>query len=191
MTLQQDEVVPLLTFFITWYLFRLDSGSSRDARPPPPPGQGSSLSSGQWYWTLLRRIAPEPAIFGIAWSVLYGLVAAAHFLAWRAPAVDDVSYTWLMALLLANLLLNKAWTPLFFGSRQPVAALVVLVATLATAVAALVLLIWQAARVSRHVPRHGDAALAAALFSPYVAWLVFALYLNARFVTAMPPRQQR
>lgn len=173
MTLAQDEIGTLLFFFVAWYFLQLrTTGTTVPRYRPALP-----------FMQTLRMVAPPPIVFGIVWFLLYGLIASAQFLAWRSPAAGSALYTWIMALFIANLLLNKAWVPLFFEQQQARAALAMLVGTLVTAVALLVLLAWQAAQLV-HKPGHGDATLAAVLFSPYVAWLAFALYLNARFVAA-------
>jgi tryptophan-rich sensory protein len=69
----------------------------------------------------------------------------------------------------AQLLLNLAWTPLFFAADLYTVALVEIV-VLAAAVALLIAWSWRRSRV------------AAWLLVPYLAWVCFATALNAGIV---------
>lgn len=121
-----------------------------------------------WYRRLPPpSFAPPDAVFGPVWTVLYGLMAVSAHRVQRAPASAD--RTAAIGLHHAQLALNAAWTPLFFGARRPKVALADMVALLVT----VMLLVRRAARVDK---------LAAALLVPYVAWLCFALALNAAAV---------
>jgi tryptophan-rich sensory protein len=73
----------------------------------------------------------------------------------------------------AQLALNAAWSPLFFGLRRPRAALVDAVAL--------------AGAVGRYVgaARRADRA-AAWLVLPYLGWACFAVALNAEIVRRTP-----
>ena len=106
------------------------------------------------------RWAPPAGAFGPVWSVLYaGLGVAGYRLVSRRASRLTV------ALHSAQLVLNAAWTPLFFSGRQRVAALSVVTAldvTIAAEIAA-------AARHDRTV---------AALLVPYLAWCLYATALN-------------
>jgi benzodiazapine receptor len=127
---------------------------------------GLAASSAQSTYTALELppFAPPPWLFGPVWSVLYLFIGVAGWLLWRARGWDHVLWLWA-----AQLLLNLAWTPLFFGADQYVLALVDIVA-LDLAVAALVALAWRTSRV------------AAWLLVPYLAWTCFATALNAGIV---------
>ncbi|WP_146907722.1 TspO/MBR family protein [Arenimonas daejeonensis] len=126
---------------------------------------GALFPPGEWYAGLAKpSFNPPNAVFGPAWTLLYLLIAVATWLLWRAPAGD--MRTRALGCSAAHLLLNAAWTPVFFGLQQPGYALVVIVlmwfAILATVVAA-----WRV-----HRP-------AAWLLLPYLAWVGFATLLNA------------
>ena len=75
-----------------------------------------------------------------------------------------------------QLLLNLAWSPLFFGAHQMLPALVLL-GVLDLAIVATVILF-------RRV-----RPLAAAMLLPYLAWCLFATLLNAQFLAANPGGQ--
>ena len=105
--------------------------------------------------------APPSWVFGPVWTVLYVLIAVAGWLSWRAAGVDAATGWWV-----AQLVLNAAWTPIFFAAGAYGWALVeilVLLAVLAVTVAVL----------------RRRSTTAAWLMAPYVAWVGFATLLNA------------
>jgi tryptophan-rich sensory protein len=113
----------------------------------------------------LPPFAPPGWLFGPVWTVLYVLIAVAGWLHWRRVRRADaglVAYG-------AQLVLNAAWTPLFFGADRSVLALVD-ISLLAVLV---VLTIVMFARRSR---------VAAALLVPYLLWVLYATALNAGIV---------
>lgn len=124
---------------------------------------GARFEPGAWYVGLRKPpLTPPSPVFAPVWTVLYLAIAVAAWLVWKAPR-RSVSP---LALWTGQLVLNAAWSFLFFGLQRPGLALVDLAALVV--VAALT-----AASFLRVRP------LAAALFAPYVAWVGFALYLNA------------
>ncbi|MEU3018218.1 TspO/MBR family protein [Nocardiopsis sp. NPDC007018] len=108
--------------------------------------------------------APPSWLFGPVWTVLYVLVAVAGWLVWRAAGVRGAAV--FLGVYVLQLLLNAAWTPLFFGAGLYGTALADIL-LLVVAVAATLLL----AR-----PHSGTAAL---LLVPYLVWVAFAAALNA------------
>lgn len=126
----------------------------------------------RWYRRLSKpRFTPPEGLFAPVWSVLYALIAGAGFRLWRAPA--SAARRRALRWWAAQLALNAAWTPLFFGARRPRAALVDL-ALLDAAIVACV-------RAARRVDRP-----AAWMLAPYLAWSSFALLLNAEIVRRNP-----
>lgn len=125
----------------------------------------AASSSAQTYRALdLPPFAPPSWVFGPVWTVLYVMIAVAGWLAWRAGAGPVTLGAWVV-----QLLLNLAWTPLFFAADRYGWALVDILALL-VAVGATVALF---ARRSR---------AAAWLLVPYVAWVAFATALNLAIV---------
>jgi len=125
---------------------------------------GALFQPGEWY----RRIAkpswtPPDWLFGPAWTVLYGCITVAGWLIWR----DGGGFAAVVPLVLwlVQLLLNAAWSWLFFGLRRPDLALwdsaAMWLAILATAIAAYPINAW-----------------AFWLLVPYLAWVGFATALN-------------
>lgn len=129
-------------------------------------GSASSVRS-PWYRALEKpRWQPPPAAFAPVWTALYALTAVSGWRTWRSRAPGRRRA---LALWAAQLAVNAAWSPLFFGLRRPRAALVD-AALLVPAVAAY-------ADAARRTDR-----LAAALVLPYLGWTAFALALNADIV---------
>jgi benzodiazapine receptor len=125
---------------------------------------GSTEDNG-WYQSLvLPPVQPPGAAFGIAWSILYTMLAVAAALIWAQPKSPLRSRAlWLFGL---GMLVNFTWSPVFFSLHLIVPALAIILVMWTLA-------IWTAlvfARVSR---------LAAGLMLPYIAWLTFAAVLNA------------
>lgn len=104
--------------------------------------------------------APPGWLFGPVWAALYALIAISGWLVWRRVGWSGA--LWVYG---AQLVLNAAWTPLFFGvGRYGLAFLDIVVLWLLIGVTIVLF-----ARVSR---------TAAALLVPYWAWVSYAAALN-------------
>jgi tryptophan-rich sensory protein len=108
--------------------------------------------------------APPSWLFGPMWTVLYVLIAVSGWLFWRASGTRR-EFAWYAA----GLVLNAAWTPLFFAAGAYTLALVEIVVL--DVVVAGTLVVFR----RRSTP-------AAALQLPYLAWTLFATALNAAIV---------
>lgn len=119
-----------------------------------------------WYAGLAKpTFNPPNWIFGPVWSLLYALMAVAAWRAWRERGLVHRA----MLLFAIQLLLNLAWSWLFFGAHRPDLA-VIEVALLDAAVLATLILFWRIDRI------------AGTLLIPYLAWTSFATVLNASIV---------
>jgi tryptophan-rich sensory protein len=130
-------------------------------------GAGAMVTRGpvsQWYPALLKPAWNPPAwVFGPVWTLLYLMMAVAAWLVWRKRGfTDGAAALWLFAIQLA---LNAAWSPLFFGLRNPLAGLLDII-PLWAAILATMVAFW---RIS---------PLAGALLAPYWLWVGFATALN-------------
>ena len=122
-----------------------------------------------WYRTLERPpYAPPDVVFGPAWAVLYAGQAVAAWLVWRGDARRAEYDVPAMVSYGAQLALNLTWVLLFFGLRRPALAL----AEICVLWVAIVVTIREFARKHR---------FAAALLLPYLAWVTYAVALNAGF----------
>ena len=131
-------------------------------------GLGSAATTGAiatWYPTITKPSWNPPNwVFAPVWTTLFLLMSLAAWRAWRA-AVTPADAVKTLRLYGAQLVLNTLWSVLFFSLHRPGLALIEIVLFLAL----LVTLLVRFARADR---------LAAILWSPYVAWVGFATYLN-------------
>ena len=124
---------------------------------------GAQFQPGPWYGGLQKPpLNPPNWVFGPVWSVLYLAIATAGWLVWRTRPESPIPLT----LWTAQLILNAAWSYLFFGLRRPGAALLEILILLVVLVATTTMFF----RVGR---------VQGALFLPYTLWVTFAAYLNA------------
>ena len=127
---------------------------------------------GLWYRALTKPRGQPPArLFAPVWTGLYGLMSLSAYRVFRAPPSPERSRA--LRLWWTQLVLNGAWSPLFFGARRPRLAMADL-AGLAGAVAGYT-------RAARTVDRP-----AAWMMAPYLAWLGYAAYLNAGIIRRNP-----
>jgi benzodiazapine receptor len=128
-------------------------------------GLATASSVTTWYAGLAKPwFNPPNAVFGPVWTILYVLMALAAWLVWRArPAAGRRRMS--LVLYAVQLILNLAWSLIFFGLCQPGLALVEVVGLLA-AVLATAAAFW---RIDRR---------AGLLMVPYAAWVAFASVLN-------------
>ncbi|KAI5481176.1 hypothetical protein MNV49_005611 [Pseudohyphozyma bogoriensis] len=125
-----------------------------------------------WYTPLQKPPGnPPPVVFPFAWTTLYASMGlASHFLVKAydqqlpGTALKDTA-SLAIKLYWGSLVLNYAWTPLFFGLKQTAVALAD-IALLTPTVYALTYFSFQVD------PR------TIFLLAPYSAWLTFATYLN-------------
>ncbi|RJQ66974.1 tryptophan-rich sensory protein [Pseudonocardiaceae bacterium YIM PH 21723] len=107
--------------------------------------------------------APPSWLFGPVWTVLYAMIAVAGWLVWRRSGVSGAR--WALTAYGTQLVLNAAWTPIFFGARQFGLAF----AEILLLWSAIAVTVWLFARIHRG---------AAALLLPYWVWTTFAAALN-------------
>ena len=119
-----------------------------------------------WYASLIKpELMPPSFVFGPVWSVLYVLMGIAAFRVYlkrkKAPKLAS------RALLLygVHLLVNLAWSIVFFAGQNPNGAVAV-IALLWSMIIAMVLMF---SRIDKP---------ASYLLIPYLAWVTFATYLN-------------
>lgn len=121
-------------------------------------------------------VSPPGWLFGVVWTLLYALMSATILIYWRCPTQLPRAST--MVAILINLVLNKAWTPLYFGAQQRVAALFVAVGILATNIWIEVEFFEQVASGPSQQARDTNL-LCALLWLPYTLWSAYAVFLNS------------
>lgn len=118
----------------------------------------------EWYGVLNKPDWHPPSwVFGPVWSTLYVLMGVSAWLVWRRGGFAGQRRA--LGLFLVQLVLNAAWSPLFFGLQRPDLAF------------AEIILLWLAIAATLHAfwRVHRPAAW---LLVPYIAWVSFAAFLN-------------
>lgn len=115
-----------------------------------------------WFSALQKPSFNPPGwVFGPAWTLLYILMAIA---AWRFYRVDGFGLA--IGLWLVQLVVNAAWSPLFFGMHRADLALLNIIVLDILVIATIAVFL----RKDR---------IAAWLMLPYLGWIAFATTLNA------------
>lgn len=118
-----------------------------------------------WYAALSKpALTPADWVFPIVWNFLYFLVALSGWLVWRT-AGGFMAAGAAMSLFGAQMMLNFAWSVIFFGMHSLGGAAIEILVLVGT-IAATVVSFW---RIN---------VAAAALLLPYLAWSLFATYLT-------------
>ena len=124
----------------------------------------TSRSVSQWYPALQKPSwNPPPWVFGPVWTVLYLMMAIAAWIVWRQRGFKGAAGA--LGIFALQLALNAAWSPLFFGLRNPLAGLVDIIPLWIAIMATII----SFRRIS---------PLAGALLVPYWLWVGFATALN-------------
>ena len=117
-----------------------------------------------WYAGLVRSpLTPPGYLFGIAWTILYAMIAISGWMIWQARETNNT--TSIKKLYIAQLILNWSWTPLFFYYQLTGVALICM-SMIIVLVTALI------------VKSYKSLKVASILLIPYLLWLLFASHLN-------------
>ena len=118
-----------------------------------------------WYAHLVRpAIAPPNWVFAPVWTTLYVMMAYAAWRVWKKTGLKSIE----MAAWGIQLVLNFAWSAIFFTLHAIFAALVEIV-LLDAAILLTLVLFWRRDR------------LAGLLLAPYLGWTLFATALTHAF----------
>ncbi|MDC0922945.1 tryptophan-rich sensory protein [Gammaproteobacteria bacterium] len=118
------------------------------------------INSDTWYVDLVKSpLNPPSFVFGIVWPILYALMAFVAF-----KSADKI---W--KLFIPQLILNAAWSWIFFYMHAPLLALINISILIFLNQKILVIL-------------NNKSRLLFWLYLPYVLWLTFAAFLNASIV---------
>ena len=132
---------------------------------------GAVFKPGPWYEELRKPgWTPPNWAFPVVWTVLYVAIAVAGWLVWR-----EAGWSLAIGLWGAQLVLNAAWSWLFFGLKRMELAF--------ADVSVLVLAVLGFIVAAREV-----SVTASALFLPYLAWVVTAAALNLRVMQMNPSK---
>lgn len=118
-----------------------------------------------WYPGLHQSsLTPPNIVFPVVWFVLYCMIAVAGYALWQKRHQPQAKLAFVFYVL--QVLLNWAWTPLFFYYHWVGASLLCIVAIAFFTLVTIIL--------TRNAYK-----LSCYLLIPYFVWLVFAGYLNA------------
>jgi benzodiazapine receptor len=129
-----------------------------------PAVVGSQFMPDQWYRELQKPWWNPPGdIFAPVWTMLYALMGVAVWIVWKRAGFAGAGLA--LTLFILQLVLNGAWTWIFFGLHRPGAALIEII-ILWIAILATLISFWQ------------KSAAAGWLLVPYLAWVSFATALT-------------
>ena len=136
-------------------------------------GQLAGTGDGDpWFAALSKpEFYPDASLFPIVWGILYVMMGLAFALvcsAWGARGRGIA-----IAAFVVQFLMNLAWTPLFFGQHEISYALYLIIALNVMILVTMVLFF----RVRK---------MATLLLVPYLAWSIFAGYLNYEILQLNP-----
>ena len=118
------------------------------------------ISSDSWYADLVKSpLNPPSFVFGIVWPILYALMAFISF-----KSADKI---W--KLFIPQLILNAAWSWMFFYMHAPLLALI--------NISILIFLNQKILAILKN-----ESKVLFWLYLPYVLWLTFAAFLNASII---------
>jgi tryptophan-rich sensory protein len=122
-----------------------------------------------WYAGLIKPALNLPSwLFGPVWITLYGLMGIAAFLVWNHKSWngnDEMNVRQALFVFLLQLVLNAAWSIIFFGFHSPLWAFVCIVA-LWLSILWIMVLFYKISKPAMY------------LLLPYILWVSFAAYLN-------------
>lgn len=122
-------------------------------------------SIGSWYIYLNKPVFNPPNwVFGPVWTILYALMGYSAYRIWtkgiKKEKVGNAKEYFIF-----QLVLNAIWTPVFFGSKDLLMALVI-IAVLWLLILKTILLFYKLDKISAY------------LLIPYLLWVSFATILN-------------
>lgn len=133
---------------------------------------GAIFRPGEWYDNLNKPSWQPPSwLFAPVWSILYVMIAVSGWLVWRDFGLTGAAFAFVVYGI--QLVINGAWSPVFFGLKRPDLALIEVVFLWLSVVAT----IWVFAPLN---------TTAAWLLVPYLAWVSFASFLNLTIVRLNP-----
>ncbi len=118
-----------------------------------------------WYAALNKPVfSPPNYLFAPVWTVLYILMGISFYLIWK-KGIKSRKNREAIFLFGTQLVLNTVWSPVFFGAKNILLALIIIIAMWFYIVKTIV--------AFRKVDK-----TAALLLYPYIAWVSFATVLN-------------
>jgi tryptophan-rich sensory protein len=120
-----------------------------------------------WYAGLMKPVINPPSwLFGPVWVILYALMGVAAFLVWRWGSKEKrETKEKALGIFCLQLILNVAWSIIFFGLHSPLWAFVCII-VLWLAILWTMVVFYKLSKPAMY------------LLLPYILWVSFAAYLN-------------
>lgn len=126
---------------------------------------GTLTDLGPWYQSLKEPSwKPPDSAFGLIWTTIFAMAAAAGVVAWRAET-KLIGRQWMLGLFAINGFFNILWSLVFFKLRRPDFALIE-VAALWGSILVLIIFLYR------------RSLLSGVLMMPYLIWVSIAAALN-------------
>lgn len=117
-----------------------------------------------WYDTLEKSVfTPPDQVFSIVWPILYALIALTGFKIWQSQKASG--HKTLLAVFIAYILLNWAWSYVFFNLHLVLTAFIII----------LIMNILNAYIIAQYNGKQKSISL---LMTPPLLWTSFAMYLT-------------
>lgn len=121
-----------------------------------------------WYAGLEKPFfSPPNWVFGPVWTILYILIGLSLYLVWQQQTKQPKGRAYVA--FVVQMVLNTLWSLVFFGLRQPLGGMAVIVMLMVS-------IVWYMVEVGK------ISKPARYLLIPYVAWVGFATVLNMALV---------
>ena len=126
------------------------------------------MQNSLWYYSLNKSpLTPPEAVFPIAWTILYVMIALSLFF-YVKDGLTKEKLTPLVVFTI-QIILNILWSPVFFESHNIKLAFIIIVLLIIFVLINIILF-------------YKTSKIAAYLLIPYFLWLIFAAYLNFEIV---------
>ncbi len=133
-------------------------------------GQATQSALVNWYPALEKPLLNPPnAVFPVVWTALFVAMSVAAWLVWREGWREPEIVKRALRLHFLQLLVNMAWSVVFFGMRWPLGGLLVLIP------------FWLIVALMAQ-EYHKVSKPAFWLTVPYLLWIGFAAFLNVAIV---------
>ncbi len=126
------------------------------------------MQNSLWYYSLNKSpLTPPAAVFPIAWTILYIMIALSLFFYIKDGLRQEKIIP--LVIFITQIILNLLWTPVFFESHDIKLAFFIIIALIILVFINIILF-------------YKKSKTAAFLLIPYFLWLIFAAYLNYEII---------
>ena len=126
------------------------------------------MQNSLWYYSLNKSpLTPPAAVFPIAWTILYIMIALSLFFYIKDGLRQEKIIP--LVIFITQIILNLLWTPVFFESHDIKLTFFIIIALIILVFINIILF-------------YKKSKTAAFLLIPYFLWLIFAAYLNYEII---------